>query len=56
LHVIGKRNYLWFFFLAFFIAEIFQKNGITMVTFAILGTIVAGIFVLTKNMAKKGAE
>lgn len=54
LHVIGKKSYLWFFFLAFFIAQIFKEMNITMVTFAILGSIVAGIFILTKDQLKTG--
>lgn len=54
LHVIGKRNYLWFFFLAFFMAEIFKSLNITMVTFAIIGSIIAGIFILTKNQKNTG--
>lgn len=55
LHVIGKRNYLWFFFLAFFMAEVLKDLDITMVTFAIIGSIIAGIFVLTKQKSTGGA-
>ncbi|MEK4947840.1 PTS mannose/fructose/sorbose/N-acetylgalactosamine transporter subunit IIC [Carnobacterium sp. FSL W8-0810] len=49
IYVIGRRDYMVFFLLAYFISVIFKDLGITMVTYAILGTLVAAIFVLSRN-------
>lgn len=48
-YVIGKRNYVVFFLLAYFLAVIAKPLGVTMVTYAVVGSIVAFIFVLVKN-------
>jgi len=48
IYVIGKKQYLLFFLLAYFLGVVFQGMGITMVTWAILGTLVAAIFVMSK--------
>lgn len=53
MHVIGNRKILVFFFLAYFLAVIGAKAGITMVTWAILGALVAIIYgLLTSNKAQ----
>jgi len=49
IYVIGRRDYMVFFLLAYFISVIFKDLNITMVTYAILGTLVAAIFVLSRN-------
>lgn len=50
-YVIGKKNYIVFFLLAYFLAVITTGKGITMVTYAIIGTLIALIFVLVKSEA-----
>lgn len=49
IYVIGRRDLLVFFFLAYFLSIIFKPLKVTMVTFAILGAIVSGIYVLLKQ-------
>jgi len=49
IYVIGRREYIVFFLLAFFMSVIFASLKITMVTYAILGTLIAAIFVLVKR-------
>lgn len=49
-YVIGRKDYLVFFLLAYFMSVIFKPLNITMVTYAIIGVLVAAIFVMvTKN-------
>ncbi|WP_307191161.1 PTS mannose/fructose/sorbose/N-acetylgalactosamine transporter subunit IIC [Mesobacillus stamsii] len=55
IYVIGKRSYIVFFLLAFFMSVIFKDLGITMVTYAILGTLIAAMFVLAKSNTNKAA-
>lgn len=53
IYVIGRKDYLVFFLLAYFISVVAKPLEITMVTHAILGTLIALIFVMaTKD---KGA-
>lgn len=49
IYVIGKKNYIAFFLLAYFVAVILQSLNITMITYAIVGSIIAFIFVLSKS-------
>lgn len=49
IYVIGRKDYLVFFLLAYFMSVIFDELEITMVTYAILGTLIALIFVFAKN-------
>ncbi|HEL2218460.1 TPA: PTS sugar transporter subunit IIC [Streptococcus suis] len=49
IYVIGRRDLLVFFFLAYFLSIIFKSLEVTMVTYAVLGAIVAGIYVLLKT-------
>lgn len=51
IYVIGKKSYIIFFLLAYFTAVVAKPLNITMVTYAILGAIIAFIFVLAKNEA-----
>lgn len=48
-YVIGKRSYIIFFLLAYFAAVVAKPLGVTMVTYAIIGAIIAFIFVLIKS-------
>lgn len=54
IYVIGRDVYLLFFLLAYFLSVIFADLNVTMVTYAILGTLIAGIFVLAKGNNGKG--
>lgn len=56
IYVIGRKDYMVFFLLAYFISVIFKDIGITMVTYAILGTLVAAIFVLSRNNSAKASS
>lgn len=49
IYVIGKKEYIVFFLLAYFLSVILADLGVTMVTYAILGTLAAAIFVLSKG-------
>lgn len=49
LHVIGKKNYLVFFLLAYFMSIIFKPLGVSTVTYAIIGTLIAAIFIFAQN-------
>lgn len=48
-YVIGKKNYIVFFLLAYFIAVILKPLEVNMTTYAIVGSIVAFIFTLVKR-------
>lgn len=54
IYVIGREDYLLFFLLAYFLSVIFADLNVTMVTYAILGTLIAGIFVLAQGNNGKG--
>ncbi|MDN6730788.1 MAG: PTS sugar transporter subunit IIC [Atopostipes suicloacalis] len=56
IYVIGRKDYLVFFFLAYFMSVIFADLEITMVTYAVLGTLIALIFVLAKNGSGGGNQ
>lgn len=49
-YVIGRKDYLVFFFLAYFMSVSLKSLNITMVTYAIFGLLIALIF----NMSQKG--
>lgn len=49
IYVIGKKDYLVFFFLAYFLAVALRDLKILMIVWAILGALMAMIFVLVKN-------
>lgn len=48
-YVIGRKDYMVFFFLAYFMSVIFKTLEITMVTYAILGVLIALIFVQSQR-------
>lgn len=48
-YVIGRKDYLPFFFLAYFMSVALSSLNITMVTYAIFGALIALIFNLSKN-------
>lgn len=56
IYVIGRKDYLVFFLLAYFMSVIFAELEITMVTYAILGTLIALIFVFAKNGSGGGDQ
>lgn len=49
IYVIGKKNYIAFFLLAYFVAVVLKSLNVTMITYAIIGSIIAFIFVLAKT-------
>ncbi|MGX7109483.1 PTS mannose/fructose/sorbose/N-acetylgalactosamine transporter subunit IIC [Facklamia miroungae] len=51
-YVIGRRDYMPFFFLAYFMSVVFKPLEITMVTYAIFGIIIALIFIMAKGNNK----
>lgn len=51
IYVIGKKDYMVFFFLAYFLSVAFKELEIMMVVWAIIGALMAAIFVLVKNEA-----
>lgn len=50
-YVIGKKNYIVFFLLAYFMATILKELNVTMVVYAIVGSLIAFIYVLVKREA-----
>lgn len=54
-YVIGRKDYIPFFILAYFMSVIFKELGVSMVTYAILGTVIALIFVEAKFSGNKAA-
>ena len=52
IYVIGKKSYIVFFMMAYFMAVVLKSLGVTMVTYAIFGVIVAVTYVLCKNEAQ----
>ncbi|MDN6627061.1 MAG: PTS sugar transporter subunit IIC, partial [Pisciglobus halotolerans] len=51
-YVIGQKNYMPFFFLAYFMSVVFASLEITMVAYAIFGVIFALIFVQSQKNEK----
>lgn len=51
-YVIGRKDYLAFFFLAYFLSVSLKPLNITMVTYAIFGAIIAYIFILSQKGKK----
>lgn len=49
IYVIGRKDYMVFFFLAYFMSVIFKTLEITMVTYAIFGVLIALIFVKSQG-------
>lgn len=52
LRIIGRKEYLWFFFLAFIGRYAFAPLEITTVTWAIIGALIAGIYALVIEKSK----
>lgn len=48
-YVIGRKDYLVFFFLAYFMSVSLKSLNITMVTYAIFGLLIALIFIMTQK-------
>lgn len=57
IYVIGRKDYLIFFFLAYFMSVVLAPLKITMVTYAIFGVIFSAIFVMaTKDENKNNSD
>ena len=56
IYVIGRKDYLVFFLLAYFTSVTLSSLKVTMVTYAVLGTLVAAIFVMATKSAKSTAS
>lgn len=58
IYVIGRKDYLVFFLLAYFSSVIFKELNITMVTYAVLGTLLAFIYTMAtkaNNVAQENS-
>lgn len=55
-YVIGRKDYLVFFFLAYFMSIVFKSLEVTMVTYAIFGIIIALIFVQSQKGKKTAPQ
>lgn len=56
IYVIGRKDYLLFFLLAYFLSVILKDMNVNMLVYAILGTIISILAVGNKNQAKKDKE
>lgn len=52
-YVIGKKDYIIFFLVAYFLTTILKSLNVTTVTYAIIGTLIAAIYVMGKREAKE---
>lgn len=55
-YVIGKKSYLPFFVIGFFLAIVCAKAGLTMFTYAIFGAVIAAVFILLRNESATQAK
>ena len=53
IYVIGRKDYLLFFLLAYFLSVILKDMNVNMLVYAILGTIISILAVGNKNQAKE---
>lgn len=53
IYVIGRKEYIVFFLLAYFMSVMLKPLGIPMISYAIIGTVIAVIFVLAQNSQKE---
>lgn len=56
IYVIGRKDYLLFFLLAYFLSVILKDMNVNMLVYAILGTIISILAVGNKNQAKEHKE
>lgn len=56
IYVIGRKDYLLFFLLAYFLSVILKDMNVNMLVYAILGTIISILAVGNKNQAKEDKE
>lgn len=56
IYVIGRKDYLVFFLLAYFLSVVLKPLEITMVTYAIFGILIALIFVAAKSSSEQVAD
>ncbi|KAA9233770.1 PTS mannose/fructose/sorbose/N-acetylgalactosamine transporter subunit IIC [Aerococcus mictus] len=55
LRIIGRKEYMPFFFLAYILQNVFASLGVSTVTWAVIGVLVAMIYVLIRQEAAKKA-
>lgn len=48
-YVVGKKNYLVFFLLGYFVTILLGAGNVPMLLYAIIGAIVAGIYIISRN-------
>ena len=53
IYVIGRKDYMVFFLLAYLMSVVLASLSITMVTYAIVGALIAAIFVLARDKLQK---
>jgi len=53
LRIIGRKDYLWFFFLAFFAGYLLAPLEISTVSWAVIGVLIAGIYGLLTSPKEK---
>ncbi|MGO4940719.1 PTS mannose/fructose/sorbose/N-acetylgalactosamine transporter subunit IIC [Fundicoccus sp. Sow4_D5] len=53
LRIIGRKEYIWFFFIAYFLRFMLAPLGISTVTWAVIGVLIAGVYALIVTEAKK---
>lgn len=56
IYVIGRKDYLLFFLLSYFLSVILKDMNVNMLVYAILGTIISILAVGNKNQAKEDKE
>lgn len=56
IYVIGKQEYLLFFFLAYFMSVILAPLEVTMVTYAVIGLLISAIFVYSISQGQSNGE
>lgn len=56
LRIIGRKEYMWFFFLAYILRFALAPLGVSTVTWAIIGVLVAGIYILIRTEAAKNTN
>ncbi len=56
LRIIGRKEYMWFFFLAYILRYALDPLGVSTVTWAVIGVLIAGIYTLIRTEATEKAQ
>ena len=56
LRIIGRKEYMWFFFLAYILRYALAPLDVSTVTWAMIGVLVAGIYILIRSEATAKAQ